>query len=326
MIVSVELARDSTKESTMHSSVSVIRSALAACGLASALLASNVSVAEPLAWKFAPGLTNRYRMTQDTRLTINSGAAGDAKTHQQLTIDISWTVEKVNDDGSAVLKQQIDRMRIKAETGESQVAEIDSASKENPQGQAATLAPLLKAITSQPFQVTMTPRGEIKNVEVPAAIVEALKNQPGAAQMGELATEEGFKKLVGQASFVLPEKMEPGVQWTAKTESQLPAVGTQTAITTYRYEGPKEIDGKLMEVFSAKLEVKFAGGQIPIEIANQESAGEIHFNREAGRLESSVIKQVTKLKLTVSDQTINQTIDQNVNMKWVPENDSEERE
>jgi hypothetical protein len=139
--------------------------------------------------------------------------------------------------------------------------------------------------------------------------------------MGDLATPEGFKKLVGQASFVLPEKLEPGVTWTAKTEANMPAVGTQTATTTYKYEGPREVDGKQMEVFSATLDVKFSGGQIPVEITNQESKGEILFNRNDGRLESSVIKQLTEWKLTVSDQAIKQKIDNNVVMKWVPENE-----
>jgi hypothetical protein len=154
---------------------------------------------------------------------------------------------------------------------------------------------------------------------VPESIAEALKNQPGAAQMGDLATPEGFKKLVRQASFVLPEKLDPGTEWTAKSESNLPAVGTQTAVTTYKYEGAATADGKPMERFTAKLDVKFAGGQVPVEITNQESSGEILFNRGAGRLESSTIEQLTELKITVADQTISQKIDQNIAMKWVPE-------
>jgi hypothetical protein len=323
MIVNVELARGSTKELTMNPQINALRHLFTACGLA-LLFTPTANAADPLAWKFAPGLTNRYRMTQDTYLTINSGATGDAKTRSLVTIDLSWTVQKVNDDGSAVLKQQIDRLQIKAETGDSQVAEIDSASKEDPQGQAATLVPLLKALTSGSFTVTMTPRGEVKDVEVPEAIIEALKNQPGAAQMGDLATPEGFKKLVGQASFVLPEKLEPGVTWTAKTEANMPGVGTQTATTTYRYEGPREVDGKVMEVFSATLDMKFAGGQVPVEITNQESKGEILFNRAEGRLESSAIKQLNEYKITVTGQPIKQKNEQNVEMKWVPEDEEKE--
>ena len=274
--------------------------------------------AEPLAWKLEPGLANRYRMTQDTKVE-KSGAGGDATVQSSLTIDMSWTVQKVNEDGSAVLDQRIDRMQMKASSGDGQTAEIDSAAKDDPQGPGAMLAPFLKAMTDNPFTVTMTPRGEIEDVIIPDAIAEALKNQPGAAQMGDLASEEGFKKLVAQAAFVLPEKIEPGVEWTSKTETNLPAVGKQTAETTYRYEGPKEVDGQKLEAFSAKVNLKFTGGQVPVEITKQGSKGEILFNREAGRLESSSIKQNTMLKISVGNQTINQTIDQTIEMKWLPE-------
>jgi hypothetical protein len=274
--------------------------------------------AEPLAWKLESGLTNRYRMTQDTKVE-KTGAGGDATVQSSLTIDMSWTVQKVNEDGSAVLDQRIDRMQMKAFTSDGQTAEIDSAAKDDPQGPGAMLAPFLKAMTEHPFTVTMTPRGEIKDVKIPDAIVEALKNQPGAAQMGDLASEEGFKKLVAQAAFVLPEKFAPGVQWTSKTETNLPAVGKQTAETTYRYEGPKEVDGQKLEAFSAKVDLKFTVGQVPVEVAKQESEAEILFDREAGRLKSSSIKQNTALKITVGNQTINQTIDQTIKMKWLPE-------
>lgn len=179
------------------------------------------------------------------------------------------------------------------------------------------LVPLFKALTAAPFQVTMTPRGEITQVELPEAVAEALKNQPGAPQMGELATADGFKKLVGQASFVLPEKLEPGMEWTARTESQLPAVGTQTAVTTYRYEGPKEVDGVPLEAFSARLSLSFAGGELPVTVTNQESVGEILFNRQEGRLESSTMDMLTDLKITAAGQEVR--IEQNVDMHWLPE-------
>jgi hypothetical protein len=303
----------------MHTIITFNLRILAACGLALILLPSAAQAADPLHWKFTPGLTNRYRMTQNTKLAMNTGPGGNVQTDSKMTLDLSWTVEEVDDDGSAVLNQRIDRMQMKISTGAGQSTEIDSASDEPPQGQAATLVPLVKALTAEPFTVTMTPRGEITDVNVPESIVEALKNQPGAAQMGDLATPEGFKKLVAQASFVLPEKLAPGVEWKTKTATQAPSIGTQTAETTYRYEGPKEIDGQPLEVFSAKIAVSFAGGQLPIEVTKQESSGQILFNREAGRLESSNIKQLTNVKITVGDNTVDQTIDQNVEMKWVPE-------
>jgi hypothetical protein len=288
--------------------------------ICAALLPMAAHAAEPLAWKLEPGLANRYRMTQDTNIE-KTGAGGDATVESSLTLDMSWAVQTLNEDGSAVLDQKIERMQMKASTGDGQTAEIDSAAKDDPQGPGAMLAPFLKAMTEHSFKVTMTPRGEIKDVKIPDAIVGALKNQPGAAQMGDLASEEGVKKLVAQAAFVLPEKLEPDVQWTSKTETNLPAVGKQTAETTYRYEGPKEVDGQSLEAFTAKVNLNFTGGQIPVEVTKQDSNGEILFNREAGRLESSSIKQNTTLKITVGNQTIDQTIKQKVEMKWLPEDE-----
>ncbi len=292
---------------------------LAACGLALILLPATTQAADPLIWKFTPGQTNRYQMTQNTKLTMNTGPGGQVETDSKMSLNLSWTVEEINDDGAAVLNQRVDRMQMKISTGAGQSTEIDSQSDEPPQGQAATLVPLVKALTAEPFTVTMSPRGEITDVNVPESIVEALKNQPGAAQMGDLATPEGFKKLVSQASFVLPEKLEPGVEWKTKTVTEAPSIGKQTAETTYRYEGSKEIDGEPREVFSAKVAVSFASGELPIEVTKQESSGQILFNREAGRLESSKIKHLTNLKITIGDNTVDQTIDQNVEMKWIPE-------
>jgi hypothetical protein len=204
-------------------------------------------------------------------------------------------------------------------TGDGQKAQIDTAAKEDPQGSAALLAPLVKALTGNSFIVTMTPRGKVTDVKVPEAIAEALKNQPGAAQMGDLATAEGFKKLVSQAAFVLPEKLDPGAEWSAKTEAALEAIGTQTATTTYRYEGLKEVDGKPLERFTAKVNVKFSGGQVPVEVTRQESSGEILFNREAGRLEASHIELETDMKTTMGEEVAVQKVDQTVDVKWLPE-------
>jgi hypothetical protein len=273
--------------------------------------------ADELRWKFEPGLVNRYQMKQTTDVA-KSGAGGEATVSSQLEIDMSWTVKEVRPDGAAVLDQRIERMRMHASTGDGQKAEIDSASKDDPQGQAALLAPLVKALTENSFKVVMTPRGEITEVQVPDAVGEALKNQPGAAQMGELASPEGFKKLVGQASFILPESLDAAKPWTSKTENKLGPLGTNVAETTYRYQGPKDVDGKSLEAFTAEVKISFSGGDIPVEVASQKSEGEILFNREAGRLQSSRIDQATELKIDVGGETVLQKFKQHLEMNWQP--------
>lgn len=283
-----------------------------------AALAATSSAAEAIVWKFSPNLTNHYQMSQDTKVT-KTGAGGDMTVDTLNKIDMSWTVKEVKPDGSAVLEQQITRMRMTIQTGDGVKSEIDTAAAEDPQGQAAMAAPLLKAITGNPFIVTMSPRGEVTDVVVPEAVAAALKNQPGAAQMGELASAEGFKKLVGQASFVLPETLDPGKEWTGTTEAKLPLVGTLTSVTTYKYEGPAEVEGQQLAKFSAKVDANFAGGEVTVEVPSQESKGEILFNGEAGRLESSAINHLMNLKITANGQVVEQKIDQTIGVKWLAE-------
>jgi hypothetical protein len=293
------------------------RTILTAALLLSPWACPALHAAEPPSWKFEPGLSNRYRLTQQTNID-RTGAGGDAKASTTLVIDSSWTVKEVQDDGSAVLDQRIDRMRVSMSTGEGQKAEIDSQSADSPQGPAAMLTPLLKAVTSHPFQVTMTPRGEITHVEVPEALTDALKNQPGAAQMGELATAEGFKKLISQAALVLPETLEPGAEFTRTTETAAPAVGKQIATTTYRYDGSRDVNGKTMEVFTPSITVSFEGGPASIEVAEQSSKGELLFNRTYGRLESSRLDQHLSLRISIASQQTQQKIEQTVETQWLP--------
>ncbi len=302
----------------MSSLVTLFRPHVLACTLLLlTAAASTARAADAVVWKFTPGLTNRFQMSQDTKVA-KTGAGGDMSVDSVLTIDMSWTVKEVKPDGSAVLEQRVDRMRMSISTADGMKSDIDTDAKEDPQGQAAMAAPLLKAVTGHPFIVTMTPRGEVTDVVVPEAVAEALKNQPGAAQMGELASAAGFKKMVGQASFVLPETLEVGKEWTSTTEAKLPVVGTQTAVTTYKYEGPVETDGTKLEKFSAKVEVSFAGGEVTVEVPSQESSGEVLFNGAEGRLEQSKITQVTNLKIAAAGQVVEQKIEQTIRVEWVP--------
>jgi hypothetical protein len=298
--------------------------------LALALVAVTVAVplqsAEPLAWKFEPGLTNRYQMVQQMNIDMNVPNVGDVSTGMEQKLDMSWTVESVEADGSAVLKQKLDRIRMTMELpGGAGKSEFDSASGMPAEGQAALMAPLLKAMTAEPFTVHMKPSGEVTDVTVPAGLAKELENMPGAGMLGEMATPEGLKKLVQQSSFKLPEKLEDGTTWSTKLEIENPMTGPQIATTTYAYEGPREVDGVQMEAFLPELTITFGeGGQAQVEVQEQKSSGEILFNREAGRLESSNIEQQMSLKIAIQGQEIEQQLKQTVTMKWLPQDAQEE--
>lgn len=296
----------------------------ACCALLPLLAAPAASAqdAQPLRWKFEVGDKLRYTMDQDMDLSMGGGPLGNITSSVEQNMDMSWTVEGVNDEGEAVIRQKINRVEMKM-TGPVSFS-YDSNSEEPPSGMAAMVAPMFDAMTEGDFEITMTARGEVKDVKIPDKVLESLKNSPGAAQMGEVGTADGFKKLLTQGAFVLPEgDLEPGQSWTSTVEVNNPMAGKQTVDTTYTYEGTKEVDGKKFAVFKPQLTMNFAGGaNVQMNVKDQKSSGEVLFNIEEGRLHSSALDQDVTMEVSVAGQTMEQKINQKIRITVKPDDEA----
>lgn len=294
--------------------------ALAAISCLAVPLATHA--AEPLVWKFKVGAGNRYRMTQKMEMTMNLGAGGAEGQEMTNVIDLSWVVDKVNDDGSAQLTQTVDRMHMTVAPKGRDKIEFDTDSTDEPQGFAAMLAPLFRAMTRAKFTLTMSPRGKISEVKVPEELIAALAASPGGAVMGDMATAKGMEEMMSRMSFELPETLEVGKTSTISAEMANPVLGKQTIKMIYKYVGPREVDGAAMEVFEPTLDIAFDGGPATAKISDQKSSGEVLFNRTAGRLESTAIDHSMSLALSIGGMATNQTLKQSMEMKWLPEEKS----
>jgi hypothetical protein len=254
-------------------------------------------------------------------MTMEGVGAAAVTSHVTQTMDIEQKVDAVRPDGGADILQTVRRIRMAVKSGNQEVS-YDSASRIAPQGFAAMVAPLFQAMTSSAFKVTMTARGDITDVEIPDAMVEALKNSPDAAHMGEMATPDGFARLVKQQAFVIPETLEKNQEWSVTTVVKNAAVGDQTVVTTYRYEGTREEGTDEMDVFTPSLNVSF-GGQgangVQAKITGQESEGEVLFNRTAGRLQSQKLKQGMDIKITAGEHEMVNRIDQIITYQYLSE-------
>lgn len=253
--------------------------------------ASSGRAEEPLRWKFEKGSKFDYDMVQDMTIGSTGGPLGAQNVLMHQELEMTWDIEDVNAEGDAIIQQKIDRVKMKmtlpAPVG---AIEYDSSSEQVPVGPAAMLAPMYKAMTQAPFTITMSPRGEIKDVKIPDEVVTALKNSPGAAAMGDMATADGFKKMISQGSLVLPEGApKKGEEWSTKVEVNNPQAGKQIVETTYRYEGTKDIEGVTYAEFQPTIKMNFEGAQV--KIVEQTSDGEILFNTVEGRLGSSKLEQ-----------------------------------
>ena len=279
---------------------------------------------EPLRWKFNVGEKLDYTMVQEMNMSAAGGPVGQLNTTMRQEMDMTWDVQGVDEKtGEAVIKQKFDRIKMKMTTPVG-AFDYDSKSEAAPTGIGAMIAPMYKAMTQGEFEITMTARGEVKDVKVPEEVLTALKSSPGAAAMGDIATAEGFKKMISQGALVLPENPpKQGESWTTKVEMNNPAVGKQTVQTTYKYDGTKDIDGTKFAVIKPELKMDFGGGdaakqQVSMKIAEQSSDGEVLFNIEKGRLYSTMLNQKVTIDATVNGQTLQQKIDQKIDVKVTP--------
>jgi Family of unknown function (DUF6263) len=302
--------------------------------MASLAPAMSAKADHTLRWKFTRGEKLNYNMVQEMTMSASGGPIPAMNTTMHQEMDMTWDVQGVDaKSGEAVIRQKFDRVKMKMTTPVGGF-EYDSKSETPPTGLGAMIAPMYKAMTEGDFEITMTARGEIKDVKVPEQVLTALKNSPGAAAMGDIATPDGFKKMISQGALVLPkEAPKQGETWTTKVEMKNPAVGKQTVETTYRYDGTKEIKGTKYAVIRPQLKMEFenkaqgaqpgqpqqpAQQQLQMKIKEQSSDGEVLFNIKEGRLHSTVLKQNVTIEANAGGQAIQQKIDQKIDVKVTP--------
>jgi hypothetical protein len=271
--------------------------------------ASTTRAEDPLRWKLETGQKLNYNMVQDMTIGVAGGPLGNQNMQIHQVMNMIWDVVEAKEDGDALIRQKFDRVQTKMTMPPLGVVEYDSASDQAPVGIAAMLAPVYKALTEAEFELTMTPRGEIKDVMIPEKLIEALKASPNAAALGDLATPDGFKKMMSQSALVLPENApQAGEQSETKVEMGAPFGGKQIVQTTYRYDGTKDIDGVTCAAFQPTMTMAYEGENQP-KIKEQESSGEILFNIAAGRLHSSKLDQKMTMEQAAGMlMTINQKI------------------
>jgi len=274
------------------------------------VISSQAAAAEPLVWKFV--------MVQEMKTTLDLGPGGETTSAVKQTIDMVWKINSVDDEGTASLTQTIDRVRMHITAPGQAEVHFDTASEEPAQGFSAMLAPLLKAMTESPFQVTMTSRGEITQVEVPQALIETLTQGPAGTLLGSLATEKGFQETMARNLLVLPtaEELVEGHQWTTSLEVENQLVGNITTLATYEYQGSRDVEGQTLEVFVPTLVTQFKGqDELALRVEDQETTGEILFNPAAGHLDSTSIHQSIELVITASGNEVNQHLDQTIHFQ-----------
>lgn len=282
---------------------------------------SGTPLKAPLRWKFKLGEKLNYHMVEQMTLTTRGEPLGETNTPLRQEMDMTWTVVGVNDAGEAVIEQKIHDVRLKMTSPRGEKIDYESGGDETTASLAAMVAPIYDALTKGVFEMTMTARGEIKDVKVAEEVLETLKNSPGAALLGDVATPEGLQQMITKWALVLPEKVpQPGEVSRSSVKLEVPTGGAQVVESSYKYEGTKEIDGRTFAVFRPGLEMTFvfAGNDGPAsKVKEQNSSGEVLFDVAAGRLQSALLKRNVTIDTTVAGQKVEQNVKQTVEVKLV---------
>jgi hypothetical protein len=276
-----------------------------------ALVPASARGDETLRWKFTKGEKLTYRMVQKNESRAEPPGAVPATTMAQ-TIDMTWEVKDVSPAGDATMDQTVDRIvfEMKGPGGD---ARFDTGQAGKAEGVAAALEPLFRGMVGSPIGLTMTARGEVKDVKVPAKIVEAMKSVPGAAAAGGMLSEEGFKSMTSQASLNLPaQPVARGFKWNDTKHVDLP-FGRMNMKVSYTYEGPTGPDDRIASSVAVDLEPK-EGQPFTIKITDQEGKGSFRFDSKAGMLKGSEMNQTLKMEIKAGEQQLVQNVVTTVTM------------
>jgi hypothetical protein len=286
----------------------LIQYLLAAVVLATA--AGSARADTTLRWKFASGQKRSYVLTQKTAMKMEL-MGKPVETSFTQTADITWDVKNVDKDGNADMAQTIDRVRFSM-TGPTGNIDMDTNKAEEVPPALQPFANLFRSMTGTPFTMKFTPRGELRDVVVPAKIVDAFKNAGPAGAM--LGNEETLKNMTSQSIVAFPETaVAQGKTWTALKKTPMP-FGTMVMDTTYTLEstaGPMENIGVDVKV---KIEPK-EGSPFDITVKSQDAKGHYHFDNAAGYLKASELVQKLKMTVTVNGQEIGQDLETTVKME-----------
>jgi hypothetical protein len=301
--------------------------------LALTVVASSADAAGHLRWKFTQGEKLAYDSGQDMSIAVTGMEGGDFTMRTQQELNLIWEVLNVDEQGAARIRQKLERVRLTM-TGpapgqqlqegvkKNETVEYDSQAKDPPVGGAAMAAAMFEPMMKGDFEFTITPRGEVKDVKVPEPVLEMMKKNPQAAQMGELATDAGIQKMLMQELVVLPAgEPKAGETWSSNMQMAIPVVGKQTIETTYTYNGEKEVEGKQQAMIGAKRTVMYEsppGQAVQVAIKDQTSEGETLFNVTDGRLSSAKLNQSITIEAMAAANKVTQKLDQKSNVTVRP--------
>ncbi len=262
--------------------------------------APSVAAETPLRWRLTPGTRLNLQLAQTTRTQTT---VKDSVTSVQIEsgFDLQWTVERVDADGTMRLTQAFTRLWLKTVSPDGKSSAYDSASREEPAADAQAIADAVRTLLRIRIGVSLSPRGEVLDVQRSAELESLLGNLPALAGWKALLTKEGMSRTLQQALGRLPETpVDIGDRWSGMREIQTP-LGKIVATAEFTYEGATRDGDRVLERIGVATEVKPAGDPTSPATADklphQQLAGVYLFDAAAGFLAESNLTQTLQTEV-----------------------------
>jgi hypothetical protein len=270
-----------------------------------------------LRWKLQQGDRFRVQINQDTK-SVMTVAGKPIETPQKMAMQISWVVESVDDQGIIQLAQTFERIKLSMQPAGQTEVNYDSASEQPPSAMAKMVASMLQPMIGVKVTQTMTDRGKVLAVDIPAEALKKIKSNPLAAQF---FSEDSIKELTGKAWPELPEKpIEPGHQWTTDITTQSP-IGKMKIHNAYTYKGTMQRGDRKLDQIGIAMQIEFEGGGklgAQVTVSEQDNAGDAYFDRDKGHFVESKMVQKMDLEIVVFGNTAQQSIETTQQLKVTP--------
>jgi hypothetical protein len=286
-----------------------------------ALLSAGPARAADLAWTFKKGDVLRYEFAQKNSTKV-AGQGQDVETVSTLTIDFSWTVDDVTDDGSAKITQKLDRVRVDVEAGPQTISYDSTApapEKTATNDPAEPLRRFYSAATAEPSTLTVNRRGEIIDAQVPAKLADMIRDSQfqALADSGSVLSAEGLKKMFAQFFPKLPDRpVEVGSTWDGSLE--VPAgPSTLTLQVRYTLASADEKTAKITAAIESSIKPR-PGIPVTLEIKSQKSSADYVLDLAAGRFDRTAVSHSLEIEAKAGDRASTATISLDVNARQLP--------
>ena len=241
---------------------------------------------------WAVGQTARYDFWSEMQKEETAELFGQVRSEKTVYLSegqTSWTVDEVNEDGSAACTMKMVKIKFTITAGEAEPMVFDS---ENLTGDEPMFDQLIIAMVNTPLTVRVNADGTIAAVEG----IDELANAAGQeAQDADVVPEElDFKETASELATLIaaPASATPGQTWNAKNtwnqDNVLPGADATAAWdTTFTFASLGQIAGVPIATIDAEsdIEIEVDLSELPeespdidIQISEAKGAGKIFFD------------------------------------------------